>query len=103
MVFGISRIAFGPAATTITAVDANSRKSAEISKVSSAPRCTPPMPPVAKTSIPAACAAIIVAATVVAPLLPVDITKAISARDNLAISRACAKAVNCSGSNPMYS
>ena len=34
------------------------------------PRWTPPMPPVANTRIPTACAAIIVAATVVAPQPP---------------------------------
>ena len=36
-----------------------------MSKVSSAPRCTPPMPPVAKISMPARSATYIVAATVV--------------------------------------
>ena len=36
----------------------------------SAPRWTPPIPPVAKTRIPAACAAIIVAETVVAAQPP---------------------------------
>ena len=36
-----------------------------MSKVSSAPRCTPPMPPVAKISMPASSAIYIVAATVV--------------------------------------
>ena len=36
-----------------------------MSKVSSAPRCTPPMPPVAKISMPASSATYIVAATVV--------------------------------------
>ena len=36
----------------------------------SAPRCTPPIPPVANTRIPAACAAIIVAETVVAAQPP---------------------------------
>ena len=36
-----------------------------MSKVSSAPRCTPPMPPVAKISMPARSAIYIVAATVV--------------------------------------
>ena len=39
-----------------------------MSNESSAPRCTPPMPPVAKTRMPARAAAIIVAATVVAPV-----------------------------------
>ena len=63
---GISRIAFAPAQTTITGVLVNSGKSAEMSKVSEAPRCTPPIPPVAKNFIPARLAHIIVAATVVA-------------------------------------
>ena len=60
-----------PAATTVTGVSASSRRSAEMSKLVSAPRCTPPMPPVAKTLMPARCAQIIVAATVVAPVPPV--------------------------------
>jgi len=38
-----------------------------MSKLRSAPRCTPPMPPVANTRMPAIAATIIVAATVVAP------------------------------------
>ena len=59
-----------PAATTVTGVWASSLRSAEMSKLSSAPRCTPPIPPVAKTAIPARCATIIVAATVVAPVSP---------------------------------
>ena len=59
-----------PAQTTATGVRASSSRSAEISKLVSAPRCTPPIPPVANTFIPARCAQIIVAATVVAPCLP---------------------------------
>ena len=46
------------------------------SSPSMAPMCTPPMPPVANTRIPAACAAIIVAATVVAPQPPDAIASA---------------------------
>jgi len=42
-----------------------------MSKLSAAPRCTPPMPPVTKTSMPARAAQIIVAATVVAPTRPI--------------------------------
>ena len=38
--------------------------------VTSAPRCTPPMPPVANTRMPAISAMIIVVATVVAPSMP---------------------------------
>ena len=56
-----------PAQTTTTAVSASSSRSAEMSIVTSAPRCTPPTPPVAKTGMPASAAMIMVAATVVAP------------------------------------
>ena len=59
---GTSRMAFGPAQTTAIAVRPSSSRSDEMSNdartpapdASSAPRCTPPMPPVAKTRIPAA-------------------------------------------------
>ena len=66
----MSRIALAPAETTITGVRASSSRSAEMSKLFSAPLCTPPMPPVANTLMPARCAAIIVAATVVPPVRP---------------------------------
>ena len=75
-----SKIAFGPALTTATFVRPNSGRSAEISKLCCAPRCTPPMPPVAKTAMPANSAAIMVAATVVAPVCPLAMTEAISRR-----------------------
>ena len=61
---------FAPAQTTMTGVWASSSRSAEISIVVSAPRCTPPIPPVAKILIPAMCAIIIVVVTVVAPSAP---------------------------------
>ena len=48
----MSRIDLAPAQTTATRVRASSTRSAEMSNVSSAPRWTPPMPPVAKTSSP---------------------------------------------------
>ena len=48
-----------------------------------APMCTPPIPPVAKTRIPAAWAAIIVAATVVAPHSPDAIASPRFGRDDL--------------------
>ena len=82
---GTSRIAFGPAHTTAIGVRPSSSRSDEMSKVAavcggaagrspaappSAPRWTPPIPPVAKTAMPAACAAIIVAETVVAAQPP---------------------------------
>src|SRR3954447_4496096 len=73
-VAGTSRMAFGPAHTTAVGVRPSSSRSEEMSKVAegppSAPRWTPPIPPVAKTEIPAPCAAIIVAETVVAAQPP---------------------------------
>ena len=59
-----------PAQTTATEVWASSWRSAEMSMVVSAPRWTPPMPPVAKTRMPASSAIIMVVATVVAPVRP---------------------------------
>ena len=57
--------------------------------LSSALRCTPPMPPVAKTRMPARAAAIIVAATVVAPVRRSAIAKARSARDSFIAPSVC--------------
>ena len=99
-VFGRSRIALAPAATTVTGVSDSSRRSAEMSKLVSAPRCAPPMPPVAKTSIPARCAPIIVAATVVAPVPPVARHAARSARESLATPFACASVSSVGASRP---
>lgn len=59
-----------PAETTAIRVRVNWRRSGEMSSVRVAPRCTPPMPAVAKTSIPARSAMTIVPATVVAPTPP---------------------------------
>ena len=59
-----------PAHTTITGVWASSSRSAEMSMVVSAPRWTPPMPPVAKIWMPAMWAMIMVVVTVVAPSSP---------------------------------
>mmetsp|Transcript_155528 Transcript_155528/g.274646 ORF Transcript_155528/g.274646 Transcript_155528/m.274646 type:complete len:216 (+) Transcript_155528:698-1345(+) len=67
IVLGRSRIDFAPAQTTVTGVRPSSVRSAETSHDSSAPRCTPPMPPVTKTLMPAMCAMSMVAETVVAP------------------------------------
>ena len=50
------------------------------------PRCTPPTPPVAKTSIPASRAQIMVAATVVAPVTPLATALPRSSLLSLAIS-----------------
>ena len=89
-VSGTSRIAFGPAHTTATGVRASSSRSAEMSNDAgapppdpSAPRWTPPMPPVENTRMPADSAAIIVAATVVAPQPPDAIAAPRFGRDTL--------------------
>ena len=63
-------MALAPAQTTSTGVLASSSRSAEMSMVVSAPRCTPPMPPVAKTLMPAMAAIIMVVVTVQAPSMP---------------------------------
>ena len=67
---GRSRIALAPAQTTATGYRASAVRSAETSPVSPTPRCTPPIPPVANTRMPACQAANIVAATVVEPQPP---------------------------------
>ena len=67
-VAGRSRIDFAPAQTTIIGVRASSARSADSSNGAS--RWTPPIPPVANTSIPARLASESVAATVVAPSQP---------------------------------
>src|SRR5581483_8580288 len=54
-----------PAQTTVIAVCANAVKSVDSSKEVAAPRCTPPMPPVANTRMPARRARTAVADTVV--------------------------------------
>ena len=50
----MSRIDFTPAHTTQIPTRASVPRSADSSKVSRAPRCTPPSPPVANTRMPAA-------------------------------------------------
>ena len=65
---GISKIDFTPADTTVTGVLPSYSKSALTSIVCSYPLWTPPIPPVTKTSMPAAFAPIIVVETVVAPM-----------------------------------
>ncbi len=66
----MSRIDFTPAEITATSVRDSSVRSALVSKVCGAPRCTPPSPPVTNTRIPASAARRMVAATVVAPWTP---------------------------------
>jgi hypothetical protein len=66
----MSRMLFTPALITATSVWASSVRSALMSKLCGAPRCTPPRPPVTKVRMPASEARRIVAATVVAPCSP---------------------------------
>src|SRR5258708_6061649 len=68
IVSGRSRMILAPAQNTATAVRPSSTRSADWS--SGRPRCTPPIPPVAKKRMPAMAAARIVAATVLAPTFP---------------------------------
>ena len=72
--------------TSATLLRVISVRSAETSKVSPAPRCTPPIPPVAKTGIPAIAAIRIVAATVVAPSKPRPTTNGKSRTETFMIS-----------------
>lgn len=65
-----SKILFTPADTTVTGVRPSSTRSAEMSRVLSAPRWTPPMPPVTKIGMPTLCATTIVPDTVVPPVRP---------------------------------
>ena len=99
----MSRIALAPAETTMTGVRASSSRSAEMSKLFSAPLWTPPMPPVANTLMPASAAAIIVAATVVPPVRPSATAKARSARDSFMAPVACASASRSPSVSPIFS
>ena len=66
----MSRIDLQPAQTIIMSLAANSSRSLDMSKVTSACLWTPPSPPVTKILISASLDAIIVDATVVAPFRP---------------------------------
>ena len=70
----MSRMLFTPAQTTATEVVESSVRSADTSYDVSAPRCTPPSPPVTNTPMPASAASRIVEATVVAPCRPRETT-----------------------------
>ena len=105
-------MAFGPAQTTAIGVRPSSSRSDEMSsdagtppRPPSAPRCTPPIPPVANTRIPAACAAIIVAETVVAAQPPSLSATAIVGRAALRTepAGAVASASSASASSPTSS
>ncbi len=67
MVSPMSKMDFMPAQTVATLILDIMNKSADMSKVVVAPRCTPPIPPVTKTEIPAISAKAILEATVVPP------------------------------------
>lgn len=69
-VLGMSKIDLTPLETTAIDVLPSSVRSAETSIVLSTSRCTPPIPPVAKISIPTKLAHIIVPETVVPPFKP---------------------------------
>src|SRR6187200_538922 len=114
-VAGTSRMALGPAQTTATGVRPSSSRSDEMSKVgwdpvppdagatpARAPWWTPPIPPVAKTEIPAAWAAIIVAETVVAAQPPPVSAAAMLGRAALRTepAGAVARAVRAASSRP---
>mmetsp|Transcript_12149 Transcript_12149/g.29424 ORF Transcript_12149/g.29424 Transcript_12149/m.29424 type:complete len:404 (-) Transcript_12149:1594-2805(-) len=81
---GMSSTDLAPAHTTATGVRPSSVRSADTSMVRSPPRCTPPIPPVTKTAMPARAARSMVAETVVAPVTPRATTDAMSRRDTLA-------------------
>ena len=68
IVRGMSRKLLQPLETTVTGVLPSSVKSAEMSMLDSAPRWTPPSPPVPKILIPARCASSMVPDMVVPPL-----------------------------------
>ncbi len=63
-----------PEQTVTIGFVASAVRSAETSELRPSPRCTPPMPPVAKTLIPVRSTMWSVAATVVAPHSPRDTT-----------------------------
>ena len=69
-VAAMSRMDFTPADTTVIRQRPRTPRSADSSKVVPASRCTPPIPPVANTRMPAREASNAVAATVVPPVVP---------------------------------
>ena len=73
---GRSRTDLAPEQTTATGNRASAVRSADTSPVSVTSRCTPPMPPVAITPMPARDAIAMVAATVVEPARPVATVEA---------------------------
>ena len=74
----------------------------DTSQVEATPRCTPPMPPVAKTAIPACADPINVPLTVVAPSTPLASAKGMSRREIFHTPSSVAKACNISASQPTW-
>ena len=89
-----------PALTTATSDAAISAKSAETSQVEATPRCTPPMPPVAKTATPARAAPINVPLTVVAPSTRLASAKGRSRREIFHTPSSVARACSMSAAQP---
>ncbi len=96
-----SRIDFTPAHTTSTPVRDSVVRSADSSKVSCAPRWTPPRPPVAKTVMPAAAARCAVEATVVEPTPPRAAIAASSRTLTLVASSSLASRSRAASSSPI--
>lgn len=82
-VLGMSRMALTPAQTTATGFRPSSMRSELTSRVTSAPRWTPPIPPVAIIGIPAICAIVTVPPTVVPPCSLCRTTVDMSLREHL--------------------
>src|SRR5215469_14431022 len=100
-VAGMSRMDLTPAETTVTGVRDSTVRSADSSKVSPAPRCTPPRPPVANTRIPARSASTDVAATVVPPVTFLAIAMAMSRLLTLTTDSSAATRSSSSGVRPI--
>ncbi len=91
---------FAPADTTSTGVRASSVRSAEMSHSGAGGRCAPPIPPVANTRTPTACARAIVALTVVAAVLPRPTAAPRSRRLAFNTPSVAANSASCSSVSP---
>src|SRR5229473_469048 len=97
----MSRMDFTPAETTVIGVLDSTVRSADSSKDSLAPRCTPPRPPVANTRMPARAASTDVAATVVPPVTFLAIAMAMSRRPTLTTDSSVAIRSSSCGARPI--
>src|SRR5580704_18578901 len=98
----MSRMDFTPAETTVIGVLDSNVRSADSSKVSLAPRCTPPRPPVANTRMPARAASTDVAATVVPPVTFLAIAMAMSRLLTLTTDSSVAMYSSSSRARPIF-